>query len=430
MQKVALVSTHQGSEGNRFLEPVSLLWLAAFLQVRGVDVSVIVGTATEVMEALQRYRPDVVGMSSYYNSGYESLGRLIRQQRPETVIAVGGPDITGRLIEGELNDGTVFDTWFAGHSFKAFSDQLNQTSWPRVVIGGSDEPPIGEWPKALRIPELINNSDFRGRPSGRGSLNRGWAFLSSSVGCPHSCLFCLNPAINNCRVQFRDPAEVAAEARELVDIGAGLLYMTDEDVAPNLDHLSWLCDELRKAGLSDKVGILAGVHIRSMLQGSSQDLRDILNNMRAAGFVQLGAGVEGPENVRSYLKGGKEYPSNAQIRSWSKACDETGIRTLGFTLAGPWWRTEAEMAKDIEEMCSLELDGLSCNELLAFPGTACFRGLTVHGRTILADRKTLKFHSPIPEMAVKARKLIEAYGENPNHLRRIVAKAARWPKLM
>jgi len=369
--------------GNGFRELPSMQLLAAYLAANGVCTKFVWGTVENILSQIGKFRPDVVAMTSFWNSGYEALATRILRSFPSIKVATGGYDVTGRSKEGEV---PKVGTWFVGPSFKALLNQLDSLEpWPAVVHGLPDEPSIDEMPPPIRIGKLITGSHFNGRLSiPAPSKITGVASLTGSVGCPGICAFCANSLMNRCQVQRRDPTDVVREAIGLTHLGANLIYMTDEAIDTDLEWLDELCEQLIAVKFSKRAKLMAGARAGGLSLA-------MLHKMKKAGFGQLGVGIEWTEEVRGKLKG-KGALTDLQLHKFALRCDEVGIISMGFTLLGPWCKSDGQIVNDFKQIRELGFDLLSCNEVLAFKGT----GLSMHGWEGLgADARTLRFPTDI-----------------------------------
>jgi len=404
--------------GNNFRELPSMQLLTAYLLANDIRADFVWGTTEEVLLQIGELRPSVVAMTSFWNSGHKALAERILRIHPSIKVAIGGYDVTGRHAEGENPKNG--ETWFIGPAFGAFLKLLGKPEpWPAIVYGSPNEPSIRTMPPPIRVRELITGSDFKGRLSFPApSQITGVASLTGSIGCPGACTFCLNALMNGCHVERRDPWKVAREALDLVDLGAILIYMTDEDVSSNRIWLHAFCRALIDVDFGDRASIIAGVRAGELT------LED-LQLMKAAGVSQLGAGVEWTEKVRKELKRNSSA-SDDQLRQFSQWCKIAGVITMGFVLTGPWCKTKDEMRRGIQEIAALGFDELSCSEVLAFRGTELsLRGW--HGE--MPNRETLQFRTTVPNPDELSRRLLKEHYHSRAYENRVAAKVEKHAEL-
>ncbi|MEP6598840.1 MAG: tRNA (N6-isopentenyl adenosine(37)-C2)-methylthiotransferase MiaB [Actinomycetota bacterium] len=147
------------------------------------------------------------------NRLYGNLGRLVpaKQKRPGMQIAVGGclaQKDRGRIIEKAPWVDVVFGT----HNLASLPVLLERARHNAEA--------------QVEILESLRNfpSDL---PSRRESAYAAW--VSISVGCDNSCTFCIVPSLRGVETD-RDPRDVLAEIRALVDSGVVEITLLGQNV--------------------------------------------------------------------------------------------------------------------------------------------------------------------------------------------------------
>ncbi|MDA8126567.1 MAG: radical SAM protein [Deltaproteobacteria bacterium] len=227
-------------------------------EVRILDVNA--AEAEEQLAAeLRDDRPDLVGLSlrnidnvdtlatKSYLAGYEQLVRLVREGA-ETPIVLGGSGFS--IFPGELM--SLLDADFgvvgAGESISLLVEALekgeNPSGLPGIVTRKNPAKPPVAWPGT--VSRQLAPADARQR----FYLERGGIMnLQSKRGCPFRCSYCSYPHLEGRQFRFFPPDEVAREARELEELGARYLFITDSTFNADPDHSLAVAKAFRRQGV-------------------------------------------------------------------------------------------------------------------------------------------------------------------------------------
>lgn len=202
-----------------------------------VNVHVVEGTINEppgkILSRIVELSPDVAGFSCYiWNIEIiKELIRKLRQQLPEVVIILGGPEVSycakdiltqlpeaNYIIsgEGELPFSLLLDAISAGSGVENIPGLCY-----RVVEDIIVSPPhtSKEEPPSPYMPEYFN------------ALQGRIAYLETSRGCPYSCAFCLSGRCGNQR--FFDTDRAKDEILRLAGSGAKTIKLVDRTFNSN-----------------------------------------------------------------------------------------------------------------------------------------------------------------------------------------------------
>ncbi len=260
--KVLLISANT-TNAPYSVYPLGLDYVAGSLmprhEVRLLDMNRAAGP--EQLEATIRdYAPEVIGISirnidnvdtlaaKSYIPGYERIVRLVRD-RAAAPIVLGGSGFS--IFPGELMLllGADFGVVGEGESIALLLDALERgvdpTGLPGIVIKGG---PVGApvpWGGAVARRTCPDDAQLRFYLERGGILN-----LQTKRGCPFSCLYCTYPHIEGRRLRLVPPDEVAREARELQEMGARYLFITDSAFNADDDHSLAVARAFRRHGLT------------------------------------------------------------------------------------------------------------------------------------------------------------------------------------
>ncbi len=273
--------------------PLGLLYLAAYLREHGFSVEVFDGTFAEgkaaFAEALERHRPNAVGLTALQPTREAALGLARQAHAFGATVILGGPDPT-RLPETYLADSAVdivvhhegeqtlvellgvlsqnngappeLGSMY-GLAFRNRHGQVMVTP-PRPYISDLDQLP-------LPARDLIDMDRYL--EAWRDE--HGYASLSISVGrgCPYGCDWCQD-AVQGQELRLRTPESVAAEMKALKE-----KYQIDRlRVVDDVDGLSreWLEKWAEAAEAQDAVIPFEALHDLERQDIPMLDVRDTL----------------------------------------------------------------------------------------------------------------------------------------------------------
>ncbi len=171
----------------------------------GVSAKVIEGTINEKLEnvflRIVEQRPQVIGFSCYiWNiEKTKRLIRLVKQEFPDAIIILGGPEVSycaQEILRGEAK----VDYVISGEGEKPFALLLNSIlrgteacGLPGVCCRNGDKIVVAEPYVTHEEPPSPYTEEYLGALKGR------IAYLETSRGCPYSCAFCLSGRCGNIR---------------------------------------------------------------------------------------------------------------------------------------------------------------------------------------------------------------------------------------
>jgi radical SAM superfamily enzyme YgiQ (UPF0313 family) len=260
--KVLLISANTTNTPHP-VYPLGLDYVAGALtprhEVRILDMNRAAGLE-QLEVALRDYSPAVIGISirnidnvdtlatKNYVPGYVRIVRLIRECTAAPIV-LGGSGFS--IFPGELMSllGADFGVVGEGESVALLLDALEAGADPSVlpgivIKGGPVRDPV-RWPGAVKRRVCPEEAQLRSYLERGGILN-----LQTKRGCPFRCLYCTYPHIEGRRLRLVPPDEVAREARELQEIGARYLFITDSAFNADDDHSLAVAGAFRRHGLT------------------------------------------------------------------------------------------------------------------------------------------------------------------------------------
>ncbi|MGD8626173.1 MAG: radical SAM protein, partial [Anaerolineae bacterium] len=224
-------------------EPQGILLISSVLKEAGHQVSLVVASEEDPLQAALRLQPDVVGYTVYTgpHTWYLALNRRIKAQLPGVFSIFGGPHPTffPEMIEQEGVDGICI-----GEGEYATLDLMNAlqrngagveladpaiTNWWFKLNGGSgggDDEIVRNPLRPLLSGEELDALPFSDRDllyeAHRQSRRTKIKPFITGRGCPYDCAFCFNKAYSDLyegrgrRFRRRSPENVIREMQEVV----------------------------------------------------------------------------------------------------------------------------------------------------------------------------------------------------------------------
>lgn len=354
------VSKDNSSQPTQLL---SLPYLASFLISRGYEVDIldIAGlgcdritelndkirygiSANEIKERINRYSPDLVGItcpSTAQAPDMHELAGLIKSLNPDIKTVVGGAHPSSSY-ESVLNDKNI-DIVVRGEGeytileiAKNLSDNrpLNnimgtiirnnsrlQINPPREYIEQLDSIPF---PARQLLPIELYLKQYSKQ---KNYLMRERALtILSSRGCPGNCIYCSVKTVWGRRWRYRSARNVVDEIEHLIrDFSAGEIHFLDDSISVDKRRLIEICEEITRRKLDIKWTAPNGIAIWLMD-------KMLLKKMKQAGCYRLTFGLEsGNKETLNFI--GKNYDYK-QAKEIIKFASKIGLWTSGTFIIG------------------------------------------------------------------------------------------------
>ena len=332
----------------RTTAPLGLGYLGTIARRNGIETTLIDAeaeklTVDETAEKVNNFAPDVVGInmaSTNYKLSLEILGKI---QAPHKLI--GGPHAT---LKGNSLTGNHLIV--RGEAEDILLDILQKRNG--IVNAGVIE-------NLDRLP-FIDRTLFVNDPySIDGKLESA---ISTTRGCPYSCVFCCVPVINGRKVRARSVKNVVEEIKELKERGVNSIHFIDDLFNYDRKRLEDFCNTLIEQEINITWKDLSRIEL---LDGA------LLEKMKESGCYKLAFGLEsGTKRILEYI--GKCTDLN-KVRNIIKKCSELGIETKGFFTIGYPDEAEEDIKRTIDFSQELGLTEAYYMVVRAFPGTKMFK---------------------------------------------------------
>lgn len=368
MTRLALVSVIDEAQGSETcMPPLGLGYIAAYLRkYSGFGPNDIAIYTNNILHSLERYKPDVVGISSVTQNFTKSteLGGAIKMKFGVPIIA-GGPHISA--LPHTLPK--CFDVAVLGEGEDTFRELMD-------LFAANDG---GFTPKKL---EKVNGIAYR--DGGRASITKHRAPIApldripfpardllkvesktqmlTSRGCPYRCVFCSSSVFWD-TTRFFTARYVVDEIRELSEkYAVKMINFYDDLFIADIKRLREISKLIRREGLHEKIKFACNCRANMM----TDEICELLSSMNTK-YVSFGF-ESGSDRVLSYLKQG-----NVTVEQNARAirlCTKHGINVCGTFVLGAPGETRADMIKTLDFIKGNPLSGESYAFVLApYPGT-------------------------------------------------------------
>ncbi len=184
-----------------------------------------------VAEKILCERPDIIGLGTYIWNASETkeLIHIIKQVSPETIIVLGGPEVSHEPFRVNFSDADYIIQGEGDIAFYELCKELKESkrSEKQTKIIKQNTPKL----KELKLPyEYYTDDDIKNR----------YIYVEISRGCPFECEFCLSSMDE--RVRSFDIDKTLQEFQKLWDRGARAFKFVDRTFNINIKSANKILD--------------------------------------------------------------------------------------------------------------------------------------------------------------------------------------------
>jgi radical SAM superfamily enzyme YgiQ (UPF0313 family) len=353
--------------------------VASLKKFFGDDAFVFQVVNADIDAALDRFNPDVVGISAVS----QNYGRAVRYadevyQRGIPVL-VGGVHISflpetlshamtvGCIGEGE---DTIIELMQIFRDVRCFEPKL-LAGIAGIIYHAADGSLLKTQP---RPPQM--NLDMLAVPDRSLFKESSHTYLFTSRGCPYRCSFCASSRFWD-SVRFFSAERVVSEVEMLVEkSGASFISFFDDLFVADKKRFFKIVDLLEQGNVIGKVKFSCSLRANTVTE-------DIVSGLKRMGVVSVGMGLEsGNQRVLTWLKGAGITVE--QNRRAVALLQNNGIMANASFVIGAPDETETEIQDTLKFIKSVGLGLFDVYVLTPFPGTPVWdlaksRGLVSEG---------------------------------------------------
>jgi len=353
--------------------PLGILYLAAYLEERGISATVFDSTFSSRL-ALERHlvdtRPEVVGVYTNLMTKRAVLGivRFIRERLPGTRVVLGGPEVTHHaekflehgadvivVGEGEETMTALVQAWEQGTPLAevagiVFRDQGGVVRTPkRALLRSLDELPMPKRDALDLTPYLRAWREKHGTSA---------ISISTMRGCPYTCRWC-SRAVYGGTYRRRSPKLVVDEI-ELVTqrYRPDSLWFVDDVFTINHGWLEALTVELERRNLR--------VRYECITRADRMNER-VAALLKRSGCFRVWIGAE--SGSQKILDAMDRRVKVEQVGDMIRLCKGLGIETGTFIMLGYPGETEADIDATIDHLKRSDPDHFTITVAYPIKGT-------------------------------------------------------------
>lgn len=296
-------------------------------EVNVLDAASLGLSLSETIEQIERWQPDVLGLSVVTYRAWAMTEVLRRTTAPIKV--VGGPHATSNseMIRLQGADAVFVDD--AEHTFV----QWLEDGCPKGIFNGG-QVPLDDLPLPAR--HLVDLDDYRIERNEEMLFDVGDLRLPmySSRGCPFKCIYC---DVQQKTFNFKSPERCVEEFQELMGMGVTSIHILDDAFNVRKDRVSDM----------SKAIVKAGIEVDWSARGTVEVRESVIADLAAAGCNRLHVGIESlDDKVLEYFKKSSRFK---HIEKFCRLCEKYGITVLAYFIIGTPIETP-EYLRDLPNM--------------------------------------------------------------------------------
>lgn len=367
MKKVALI---QPGKDERFSsnEPTNLGYIASYLMKHGVEVNIIDELAgQDVEKELGKYKPDIVGLTATTPLAPDAY-RIAKICKSMDMVTVMGGVHASVLPDEALQ---YVDIVVIGEGEQAMlaivKNGIRSGIVSRPYIKNLDDIP----PPARHLMQMDYYLRTRERASsgylGFIPLRAKAASLTTTRGCPYSCIYCHN-TWRGIPYRFNSPERVVSEIKDLINgYKVQAIFFNEDNAFLHKPRLRRICELIKK----NNIDIIWGGNSRV----DDIDL-DLLYMVKEAGCRQVSFGFEsGSQRILNILNKKTTVEQNQRAID---LCKKVGIKINGTFMIGNPTETMEDIRATVDFIKRNEIDVLGIVITTPFPGTGLWSWCEKH----------------------------------------------------
>ncbi len=256
------------------------------------------------------------------------------------------------------------------------------------------------------------------------------ATISTSRGCPSSCIYCLSPVISGKKVRFRSAQNIIEEMEECYfKHNIRNFFFKADTFTINKQWTVELCKKISESHLNGKIRWVANSRVDTVDE-------EMLNCMKKAGCFLVAFGLEsGTDKTLKNIKKNTTVEKNYNtIRMAKKA----GLQTVGFYIIGFPWETKEDIEKTKKAIFKNNTDFIEVHIATPFVGTELYNMLNkenkihneIYGKNHFNCINTFDTDLTPSYVEKYRRKIVFQYYIRPNYIIPKLIQIIKTPKIL
>lgn len=356
--------------------PLGILYIASYLQKKGINVKVIDGFIEslkfkELINKILTDKPFIVGFSAMtcqINSVIK-ISKKLKKINPSLIIAVGGSHISSTKQE-LFNFTKDIDYLFYGECerefYKFIKNYPNIRDIKGLIYKNNGKIIINDMPDSIKDLDNLPNPNYDfikiKKYDGYFAKSLPIASLMASRGCSFRCGFCDAYATHGRCLRLRSPKNIVDEMEEKnKKYNIKQFMFQDSTFTLNKKWVYEICKKLNERKLKFKWSCNTRVDMVD---------EDLLKTMKKSGCYIVLFGIEsGSQRILDFIHKGTTI---SKIKNAIKLCKKVGLKTAGYFIFGFPTETEEDAQKTLDLIKELNLDLIDAGTLSAYKGTEVF----------------------------------------------------------
>jgi anaerobic magnesium-protoporphyrin IX monomethyl ester cyclase len=364
-------------ENGSIMPPLGLLTIASAIKknLPHIEVELRDYEANNGEESVDFKGYDLIGFTgtSVHMPHAYNLIREARKSTPTALIIIGGPHATfcDRQL---LNDLPELDAVCRGEGEISLVELLDKYKGDRKVpnlIGISSRVNLSESlsPKIQSLDDippldfnLINLNKYQ-LSTHRKTLERPFASLMTSRGCPNKCVYCQTPNMFGNNLRFYSPNRVRDDISKLIsEFGIRSIVFWDDTFTANRNRTITLCEKIKDFGINWMCN--------TRVECVDEELLGIMFN---SGCRLIFFGVETSKDETIKLLQRSKISLKQKTIDAFAWCKRIGILTIGTIMIGAPGDSQEDLEANISFLKSLKPDHVYISIYNVTPGSSDFK---------------------------------------------------------
>ncbi|MEN8221159.1 MAG: radical SAM protein [Pseudomonadota bacterium] len=429
--------------------PNDMSYAAATLKKKGYEVyfkdfQTEKLSVEDMVREFSRFKPDVVFVSITNTTIFDDL-RLLRKLKeiiPQVMIILKGAlffdpedsmlaqldlDHIDYLIGGEA-DFVIADLVDAH-----FHEPENISSLRGILYRDGKRwirTDFSTWEKDVDNLPIPDRSIINNRLYVRPDTGQSQATITTSRGCPASCIYCLTPTISGRKVRYRTPESIIEELRDCYhNHGIRNFFFKSDTFTINPYWVRAVCDGINGSELAGRIEWVANSRVKPLEA-------DTLKIMRDAGCWLVAFGFEtGSAETIKKIRKGATVEDNLRAARLTK---EAGLKLFGFYLIGLPWENWEHLEATRQHMFENDADFIELHLAVPYHSTPLYdiakqEGLingTIVGKDYFNAPTLGTKYLKVKELEEFRRNTLLKYHLRWSYVTRRLGDAARRPKIL